>query len=231
MCKEMKYQEIDFSKVIAVSNRHLTRLSYLEQADRICSFHPRAFLLREKDLPLEEYLRLAEEVKQICDRHHVTLIPHFYPEAAEAVGSRFLHLPLWKLRELQRGACEVPDEEANGVTGEVWDEENRGKTFGVPQNPMLQKSGLKIGVSVHSAEEAREAVRLGASYLTAGHVFATDCKKGVPPRGLEFLKEICELAPVPVYGIGGIRLDTEQIREMLAQGAAGVCIMSQMMRI
>ena len=89
----------------------------------------------------------------------------------------------------------------------------------------------QIGVSVHSAEEAREAVRLGASYLTAGHVFATDCKKGVPPRGLEFLKEICELAPVPVYGIGGIRLDTEQIREVLAQGAAGACIMSQMMRI
>ena len=106
MCEEMKYQEIDFSKVIAVSNRHLTRLPYLEQADRICSFHPRAFLLREKDLPLEDYLRLAEEVKRICDRHHVTLISHFYPEAAARIGTRFLHLPLWKMRELQQGACE-----------------------------------------------------------------------------------------------------------------------------
>ena len=219
MCKEMKYQEIDFSKVIAVSNRHLTRLSYLEQADRICSFHPRAFLLREKDLPLEDYLRLAEEVKRICDRHHVTLIPHFYPEAAEQIESRLLHLPLWKLRELQQGACEEP--------GGKQDREYSIETAGEARN-LLPK---QIGVSVHSAEEAREAVRLGASYLTAGHVFATDCKKGVPPRGLEFLKEICELAPVPVYGIGGIRLDTEQIREVLAQGAAGVCIMSQMMRI
>lgn len=205
MCKEVRYQDIDFSKVIAVSNRHLSRLPYLEQADRICSFHPRAFLLREKDLPPEEYMRLAEEVKRICDRYHVTLISHFYPEAAERIGSRFLHLPLWKLRELRMS--------------------------GVPQNPMPQKSSLKIGVSVHSAEEAREAVRMGASYLTAGHVFATDCKKGVPPRGLEFLKGICELAPVPVYGIGGIRLDPEQIREVLAQGAAGACIMSQMMRM
>ena len=236
MCKRMKYQEIDFSKVIAVSNRHLTRLPYLEQADRICSFHPRAFLLREKDLPPEEYLRLAEEVKRICDRHHVTMMAHFYPEAAERIGSRFLHLPLWKLKELRRGSCEAPDEETNGVTGEVRDDENRVKTSGVPQNstpqnPMPQKGGLKIGVSVHSAEEAREAVRLGTSYLTAGHIFATDCKKGVPPRGLEFLKGICELAPVPVYGIGGIRLDPEQIREVLAQGAAGACIMSQMMRM
>ncbi len=219
MCEEMKYQEIDFSKVIAVSNRHLTRLSYLEQADRICSFHPRAFLLREKDLPLEDYLRLAEEVKRICDRHHVTLIPHFYPEAAARIGTRFLHLPLWKLRELQQGACEE--------TGGKLDREYSIETAGETRNFLPQQ----IGVSVHSAEEAREAVRLGASYLTAGHVFATDCKKGVPPRGLEFLKEICELAPVPVYGIGGIRLDPEQIREVLAQGAAGACIMSQMMRI
>lgn len=219
MCEEMKYQEIDFSKVIAVSNRHLTRLPYLEQADRICSFHPRAFLLREKDLPLEDYLRLAEEVKRICDRHHVTLISHFYPEAAARIGTRFLHLPLWKLRELQQGDCEE--------TGGKLDREYSIETAGEARNFLPQQ----IGVSVHSAEEAREAVRLGASYLTAGHVFATDCKKGVPPRGLEFLKEICELAPVPVYGIGGIRLDTEQIREVLAQGAAGACIMSQMMRI
>ena len=48
------YNEIDFSKVIAVSNRHLTRLPYLDQLERICSFQPRAFLLREKDLPVKD---------------------------------------------------------------------------------------------------------------------------------------------------------------------------------
>ena len=95
-----------------------------------------------------------------------------------------------------------------------------------------EKDGtVKIGVSIHSAEEAKEAVRLGASYLTAGHIFTTDCKKGVPARGLEFLKEVCEISPVPVYGIGGIHLDAEQIRSVLEQGAEGGCIMSEMMRI
>ena len=91
--------------------------------------------------------------------------------------------------------------------------------------------GLRAGVSVHAVEEAKEAVGLGASYLTAGHVFATDCKKGLAPRGLPFLKEICDVAKVPVYGIGGIGPDPEQIRQTLEQGAAGVCIMSGMMRI
>lgn len=34
-----------------------------------------------------------------------------------------------------------------------------------------------VGVSVHSVSEAEQAVRCGATYLTAGHVFPTDCKK------------------------------------------------------
>ena len=34
-----------------------------------------------------------------------------------------------------------------------------------------------IGASCHSVEDAQEAESLGADYITAGHVFATDCKK------------------------------------------------------
>ena len=54
-----------------------------------------------------------------------------------------------------------------------------------------KKKFTKIGISIHSVEEAKEAERLGASYLTAGHIYATDCKRGLPPRGLGFLKEVC----------------------------------------
>ena len=87
------------------------------------------------------------------------------------------------------------------------------------------------GVSVHSVEEALEAAALGASYLTAGHIYATDCKKGLPPRGTGFLRAVCEAVDIPVYGIGGIRLDEAQIKEVLGCGAAGGCIMSGMMGI
>lgn len=85
-----------------------------------------------------------------------------------------------------------------------------------------------LGVSVHSKEEAEEAYRLGATYLTAGHIFATDCKAGMPGRGLEFLKEVCQAVPIPVYGIGGINNDnTEAVK---AAGAAGECRMSYYMK-
>lgn len=86
-----------------------------------------------------------------------------------------------------------------------------------------------LGVSVHSAEEAVLAESCGASYVTAGHVFSTDCKKGVPGRGLSFLKEVCESVSIPVYAIGGIHEDN--IKDCISQGAAGVCMMSEYMKL
>ena len=85
-----------------------------------------------------------------------------------------------------------------------------------------------IGASCHSAAEAKEAERLGCTYITAGHVFVTDCKKGLEPRGLDLLKSICENVSIPVYAIGGIR--SENIQSVRDVGAKGACIMSGLMR-
>ena len=85
-----------------------------------------------------------------------------------------------------------------------------------------------VGVSVHSVEDAQKAEQLGASYITAGHIFATDCKKGLAPRGLEFLKSVCESVKIPVYAIGGITPDNMQ--SCIDAGAAGVCVMSGLMK-
>lgn len=89
---------------------------------------------------------------------------------------------------------------------------------------------VTVGVSVHSVEDAREAELLGASYLTAGHIYTTDCKKGVPPRGPAFLSEVCRAVSIPVYAIGGIGLKEQQMEEVLSCGARGGCVMSAMMR-
>lgn len=84
-----------------------------------------------------------------------------------------------------------------------------------------------IGVSVHSISEAETAEMLGASYLIAGHIFATDCKKGLKPRGIEYLSDISEAVKIPVLGIGGISL--ERLSSVLQTGAAGACVMSHFM--
>lgn len=87
---------------------------------------------------------------------------------------------------------------------------------------------VETGTSVHSMEQAQEAVRLGVSYMTAGHIFPTQCKPGLPARGLVFLKEICDNVPVPVYGIGGISKENESC--VVENGGSGVCIMSGCMK-
>ena len=103
--------------------------------------------------------------------------------------------------------------------------------------PVLEKYSNKlqnfqvVGCSVHSVEEAIEAEKLGATYITAGHIYATDCKKGLPPRGLLFLREVCEAVDISVYGIGGIKFHMDQWIELGKCGAIGGCIMSGMMKM
>jgi thiamine-phosphate pyrophosphorylase len=84
-----------------------------------------------------------------------------------------------------------------------------------------------VGVSIHSLSEAIDAENLGASYLLYGHVFETDCKKGVHPRGINELKEICGRVKIPVYAIGGI--NENNYKDVLDSGAYGVAVMSSLM--
>lgn len=84
-----------------------------------------------------------------------------------------------------------------------------------------------LGASCHSVEDAQEAERLGCTYITAGHIFATDCKKGLPPRGLSFLREVCRTVQIPVWAIGGI--EPENFLSVMATGAQGGCVMSGLM--
>ena len=86
----------------------------------------------------------------------------------------------------------------------------------------------QLGASCHSLEDVREAEQLGCTYVTLGHIFATDCKPGLPPRGLELLRTVCSAASIPVYAIGGI--SPENAAACREAGAAGVCVMSGLMR-
>jgi thiamine-phosphate pyrophosphorylase len=84
-----------------------------------------------------------------------------------------------------------------------------------------------LGISVHSVDEALEAQALGADYITYGHIFATDCKKGLAPRGVDALAEVCSAVEAPVYAIGGIT--PQNAPDVIASGARGVCLMSSLM--
>ena len=96
-------------------------------------------------------------------------------------------------------------------------------------NPNIVKKFNTVGVSIHSLEESICAENLGASYLTVGHIFDTNCKKGIPGRGIDFLKNIVNSADIHVYAIGGISYSN--IPQIIDTGAYGICIMSGLMSI
>lgn len=85
-----------------------------------------------------------------------------------------------------------------------------------------------LGASCHSVEDVLRAKALGCDYVTAGHVYATDCKPGLPPRGADFLAEVCgPAAPMPVFALGG--LTPARAPEVRWAGAAGFAMMSSAM--
>ncbi|MBL0386385.1 thiamine phosphate synthase [Tumebacillus sp. ITR2] len=92
--------------------------------------------------------------------------------------------------------------------------------------PLMQPNQL-VGCSVHSVEEAVEAEAKGASYITYGHIFATNSKPGLPPRGVESLRQVVEAVHIPVLAIGGITKDN--LEEVLSTGVAGIAVIGAVM--
>ncbi len=183
------------SDLICITNRKLCSNNFLDQIEMIASAHPKAIVLREKDLSEKEYKQLARQVMQICQKHGTQCILHSFSNVATTLGATAVHMPLPLLQKM------------------------------TPQ----EKSHFQIiGASCHSLEEAKEAQNLGCTYITAGHIFLTDCKKGLPGRGLPFLEEICKTVRIPVYAIGGI--SSQNMESVRKTGAAGACIMSGFMR-
>lgn len=80
-----------------------------------------------------------------------------------------------------------------------------------------------IGISVHSAEEAKRAKK--ADYLGAGPVFRTMTKEDAKePIGVEELRKIVSATDLPVFAIGGISFDN--VKSVLETGVSGVAVVS-----
>lgn len=84
--------------------------------------------------------------------------------------------------------------------------------------------GMMIGVSVHSVEEALEAVKNGADYLGVGAMFSTSTKTNIRVLTKEVLRDICAAVDVPVVAIGGI--GKANLSQLSGTGVDGVALVS-----
>ena len=83
---------------------------------------------------------------------------------------------------------------------------------------------MMIGVSVHSVEEALEAVKNGADCLGVGAMFSTTTKTDVNVLPKETLRDICAAVKIPVVAIGGI--GRANISQLAGAGVDGVALVS-----
>ncbi len=83
---------------------------------------------------------------------------------------------------------------------------------------------MLVGVSVHTVEEAKQAVADGADYLGLGAVFPTSTKTDVDQMPTETLRAICDAVDVPIVAIGGI--NKGNIGKLAGSGVDGVALVS-----
>ena len=211
--------EFDKFELVWVTNRRLSEDFFADVRRVAQSGKVDKILLRESDLPECEYENLARKTLEIIAEcgSSAQLILHTYANVASGLGVSELHLPFAKfmasggesainLRDLVKFDGVRPDKEGGG---------------GICASNLTQN--LKIGVSVHSLDQALAAQELGADYVVAGHIFDTPSHALDRGRGLWFLREICESLYIKTSAIGGINF--ENLSEIKHAGAAGAYMM------
>ena len=93
-----------------------------------------------------------------------------------------------------------------------------------------EKAGraIVIGKSTHSVAQAAAAQREGADYIGFGPIFATPTKPDYKPIGLRDIKQLHVDVHLPVFCIGGIKIDN--LEQVIAAGARRVAIVSGLLK-
>lgn len=188
-----------YEHTIVITNRHLVQGDFLEQLEKVTKLHPHALILREKDLTDDAYESLAKKVFDLCKREDITCFLHTKIEIARKIGCQNIHLSIPVLKGLSE-----------------------------TEKKALTEDFCEISISCHSMEDVEIAMAGGATQIILGTIFETECKKGVLGKGVEFVREICQKCPLPVYAIGGMNL--QRMPLVIDAGAAGCCMMSGFMQ-
>ena len=128
-----------------------------------------------------------------------TIFVHNFADFALRAGERNLWLPLGVLRSFSA---------AHGAE-------------------FLRANFKKLVASCHSEAEAREALELGAGAICLSHIFVTDCKAGLAPRGLNLIRVVREFFAGEIYALGGIT--PRNFASVLRAGADRIAVMSSAM--
>jgi thiamine-phosphate pyrophosphorylase len=159
--------------------------------------------LRAKGLEETEIEAMANRVLPLTERAGVPLILNDFPQLVPAVGAQGAHVG-----QDDFAVADARWRAGRALAGEV---------------PLPL-----IGKSTHSLDQAIVAAGEGADYIGFGPLYATPTKPGRPAIGLEEIRRVHEAVQVPIFCIGGIKL--ENLAAIVAAGARRVVIVSGLLQ-
>lgn len=173
------------------------RVEYV--TEQLCLGEVDILQLRAKGLEEEQIEQLGQRIIPITEAAGIPLIINDYPEMVPCIGAAGAHVG-----QDDKTVADARWRAGRALAGEV-------------PEPI-------IGKSTHSIAQAVAAEAEGADYIGFGPLFATPTKPGRPAIGIEEIRKVHELVKIPIFCIGGIKL--ENLASVLAAGATRVVVVS-----
>ena len=165
-------------------------------AEQLCRGGADLIQLRAKELDAERVQEIAKRVCPILQKFGVGLVINDFPSVADNVRADICHL----------GQEDFFD---------------AGYTH---RRDLPLASGIGLGLSSHTPEQAARAVATGADYVAIGPVYSTNTKPTARATGLDFVRWAAKNVTIPWFAIGGI--DLSNLDQVIAAGARRICVVS-----
>ncbi|MBE3021360.1 thiamine phosphate synthase [Campylobacter sp. 7477a] len=197
------------SKLLVIGSTALCEGDFLDKISKLCKAGVDEILLREKELNENKFRLLAFKVDEICKKFNTKLvINQFFNIACE------LERSFWMSSKQLETLINLKTDE-----------------FGLNMRNLAehkkQNLNAKIYAPAHTFDEALNSSKF-ADILVASHIFATNSKVGLEPKGVCFIKELKAKFDKEIYALGGI--NETNAKDILNAGVDGICTMSLAMR-
>jgi thiamine-phosphate pyrophosphorylase len=153
--------------------------------------------LRDKHLPDDELVAVANAARALCERLGALLIVNDRPLVAREAGADGVHV----------GQDDMAVAEVRELVGP----------------DMLIGLSTHAQSEIDAAEASGPDGESAVDYIGVGPVHATPTKPGRPAVGLELVRYAAAHARAPFFAIGG--LDAGNVQEAIAAGTSRVCVL------
>ncbi|MFH2070751.1 MAG: thiamine phosphate synthase [Elusimicrobiota bacterium] len=165
-----------------------------QTVEHACAGGADVIQLRAKNLNAMQFMKAARDIREITSRYNVPLIINDRLDIALMCGADGMHV----------GQDDMPPAEVKSFLAS------------------MKVKDFIVGISTHSFEQAMEAERQGADYISVGPVFKTPTKPEYGQVGVELIKKVKSKVKIPVVAIGGI--DETNINLVLDAGPDCVAV-------